>query len=134
MSDLMQDNTRQRQPASGSHKHHEKDGLSRVTWASIFVLAGLVFFADNLGYLPSIQGVDAWKWVMLGAGGLLLLENMIRVFSVDHHGPHPGGMILGAVFLTIGAGAIFGVDLSKNWWPIVLIGFGLFAIARGLRG
>jgi hypothetical protein len=130
----MSDITHNSQPGIPVKRRHEQDSLSRVTWASIFVLAGLVLFADTLGYLPAIEGVDFWKWVMLGAGALLLLENVIRVFSVDHRGPHLWGMGLGIFFLGSGAGAIFGVDLFKNWWPVALIVAGLFAIARGLRG
>jgi hypothetical protein len=130
---IMSDTTHNSQPRTPDKRHHEQDSLSRVTWASIFVLAGLVFFANNFGYLPTIEGVDSFRWVMLGAGGLLLLENVIRVFSVDHRGPHLFGLGLGVVLLGSGTAAIFGVDLLKNWLPLVLIGLGLLAIARGLR-
>jgi hypothetical protein len=133
VTNLMQDQSRDSQPVTTSHRHHVRDSLSRVTLASILVLAGLVFFADNMGYLPSIRDASPWNWVMLGAGGLLLLENVVRVFSVDHHSPHLWGIILGFVLLSMGLGAIFGVDLWRNWWPVVLIALGLSAIARAMR-
>ena len=129
----MSDLTHSNQPAISDRHEHHQDALSRVTWASIFVLAGLVFFADNLGYLPQIEGASAWKWIVLGAGGLLLLENLARVFSVDHRGPHLWTVILGCALLGWGAGEIFGVNLWEKWWPFGLIVIGLLIIARGLR-
>src|SRR2546430_2623929 len=101
---------------SGEREHG--DTLTRVIWASILIFVGLVFLADTTGYLPSIPNTTAWTWIMLGAGALLVLEALIRTFSVDHPQPHLFGLIGGIVLLGIGASAIFGVHLSNAWWPI----------------
>jgi hypothetical protein len=133
VTNLMHDQTHSSQSATNPQHHQHQDSLSRVTWASIFVLAGLISLANNFGYLPAVQDATTWSWIMLGAGALLLLENAIRVFSVDHHGPHLWSIIGGCVLFSMGLGTIFGINILKNPFPIILIVGGLLVISRGLR-
>jgi hypothetical protein len=120
---------------SGHHYqyHWGRDALSRVIFASILIYAGLIFLASTTGFLPRVEGTSEWNWIMLGAGGLFLLEGVIRAISIDQQEPHMMKLIGGVLLLGFGAGPIFGLDLSAKWWPIVLIIVGLGALARGLR-
>jgi hypothetical protein len=115
----------------------KRDTLNRITWASILIFAGLVFLAQNAGYLPNIPNTGVWNWIMLGAGGLLVLEAIIRALSPNQAEPHWFGLIGGIILIGIGASPIFRLNLSQNWWsmawPVVLIVMGIGALARGLR-
>lgn len=110
--------------------HHT---LSRLVWASILIYAGLIFLADAMGYLPTLRSATAWDWVKLGVGGLLLLEGLIRAFSTDHPEPNLWRLIIGVMLIGWGAAAIFNIQLTAAWWPVVLIIIGISALARGLR-
>ncbi len=115
------------------HNHwmqRSNDTLSRLIWAGILIYAGLVFLADNAHLLPRVPGTDVWSWIMLGAGGLLLLEGVIRALSPAHARPWIGSVILGLVLLGIGAGAIFNISLSASWWPVILILIGVSMLTR----
>ena len=118
------------------HRHHNnwgRDTLSRITIASMLIYAGLIFLASTTGYLPRIDGVGEWSWIMLGAGGMFVLEGLIRAVSVDQAEPNVMKLIAGVLLIGFGAGAIFGLTLSSAWWPVVLIIIGLGTLARGLR-
>jgi hypothetical protein len=128
------DTTREGQQREGEKWRWERrssDVLGQVVWAAILVFAGLVFLADNFGYLPGVREADPWEWIMLGAGGLLLLESLIRLISPDFQGPATGRLILGLILLALGASAIFGVNLSAAWWPVIIIVIGVSLLMRG---
>lgn len=120
---------------SGHHQHTHwgRDTLGRVTLASIMIYAGLIFLAKTTGYLPRISGATEWNWIMLGAGGLLVLEAVIRALSVDQAEPHMMKLIGAVLLIGFGAGPIFGMELNEKMWPIGLIIIGILALARGLR-
>lgn len=115
------------------HGSWGRDTLSRIIVASILIYAGLIFLASTTGYLPRLENATEWSWIMLGAGGLFLLEGVIRAISIDQAEPHLFKLIGGVVLIGLGAGPIFGLNLSANWWPIILIIIGISALARGLR-
>ena len=56
-----------------------RDPLSALVWATILIWAGLVFLANNLGLLARYERVDAWGFVFIGAGVIILLEVMLRL-------------------------------------------------------
>ena len=120
------------QPPASKQRPHGDDTLGRVVWGAILMYAGLVLLADQTGYLPTSRNADWWSWIMLGAGGLFLLEALIRVVSVDLHGPDLGRLILGLVLLAFGASAVFGVTNPWAWWPVIPILIGVSLLFRGL--
>jgi hypothetical protein len=109
------------------------DSLGRFTFAGILIMAGLIWLADGLNLLPQLGEAQVKDWIFLGAGGLLLLEGVLRVFSPDGYGPSTWRMIVGIVLLGLGASAVFGISLSTSWWPIILIIMGISALGRGFR-
>jgi hypothetical protein len=135
VSDIWKDAPKQDQvvQAPAAKRRAHGDGtLRRVVWGAIFIYAGLVLLADQTGYLPASREAGWWEWIMLGAGGLFLLEALIRVVSVDLHGPSLGRLILGVVLLVLGSSAVFGVTIPMSWWPVVPILIGLSLLFRGL--
>jgi hypothetical protein len=120
-------------------KYH-RDPLSAIVWAGILIWAGLVFLADNLGFLSgmrarasdlpglSIIGLEAWPVIFLGAGAILLIEALVRLTVPDYRRPVGGGLFMAAIFFGIGLGGIFGWNVT---WPLILIALGLATLLRG---
>lgn len=125
-------------------KHEEKfnrDPLSSIAWALILIWAGLVFLAQNLGWLDQIQfqqleiegialtGMNIWAIIMIGAGVIVFFEAIIRTFVPAYRSSTGGNFFLAAIFLGIGLGSIFGWSVV---WPFILIAMGLSALASAL--
>jgi len=122
-------------PAMPSRRHRRssrRDGLGGVFWAAMLIMAGMVFLADNVGVLPRYGGANIWDWLMLGAGGLLLVDALIRILLPDVSPPEPFWVIVGMVLLALGSSAIFSLRLTQ-WWPAILIFIGVASLARALR-
>ena len=123
----------------------QRDQLGSVTWALILIWAGVVFLANNLGFLdvfnqlfsslgleagelpfdPPLMQIEAWSLVFLGAGALLLIEVVIRLLIPSYRKPVLGTVILAIVFFGMGLG---------SWgliWPLILIAVGLAIVLGG---
>lgn len=122
-----------------------RDVLSTVVWALIFIWAGLVLLADNLGYLGWLQtrvsdlpgawrqfGMEAWPLIFLGAGLLVLVEVVLRLTVPAFRRPVIGRVIVVILLLGVGLGNL------TNWallWPVMLILLGVSMLLGGfLRG
>jgi hypothetical protein len=122
-----------------------RDPLGSVVWAVIFIWAGLVFLASNLGYLdslyfrtPGIPGfgfpfrLEAWSLVLAGAGVILLIEVVVRLLVPAYRRPVGGTLILGIILIGVGLGDLISWSII---WPLIIIALGLSIIFRGfLRG
>lgn len=121
---------------------YRRDPLGAYTWGAILVWAGLVFLADNLGWLnnltfvPLFPGImqilrpGAWALVMLGAGLILLVEAAIRLLVPTYRTSVTGTLILAIIAISIGLGNLV------TWayiWPLILIVLGLSILLRGMR-
>lgn len=131
---------KQRQ-ARAPHRRND-DPLGSLAWAAILIWAGLVFLADNLGWLANIKIPQAvlpegfeiiklgtWTLIFLGAGLIGLLEGILRLAFPAWRSSAGSTFFIAVIFLGIGLGNIFGWSLV---WPIVLIGLGLSAMAGAL--
>ncbi len=119
-----------------------RDSLSTLVWALIFIWAGGVLLAENLGYLGALQtrlsdlpGVwpfvgfayAAWPLIFLGAGVLVLIEIVIRLVVPSYRRPILGRAILAIILLGVGLGPL------TNWgliWPAILIIIGVSLLLR----
>jgi hypothetical protein len=118
-----------------------RDPLGAVIWAAILIWAGLVFLAENMGWLENIRlklsdrvpnidfiHMETWTIVVLGAGVIVLIEVAIRLLVPSFRQPLGGTLILAAVFFGIGLGNIFGWEIV---WPLVVIAVGLGILLGG---
>jgi hypothetical protein len=123
------------EPFPAHHHHHrERGGLGSLFWAALLIFAGIVFLADNAGFLPTFNNADAWDWIMLGAGGLLLLDSLLRGLLPDYGEPSWFMAAAGVVLLLLGAASVFAVSLDlSDWWPLILIVIGVSTLMRSLQ-
>ncbi len=131
-----------------SVRHRDSDRLGMISWAMILIWAGLVFLADNTGYLnsitlPSIFATgrpvegdffsliqpNAWTLVFLGAGVIVLLEGILQILvpgMVKYR--IPGNLIFGMILIGIGLSGFIRWEIL---WSFILIGIGLSVLLGG---
>jgi hypothetical protein len=122
----------------------QRDPLSAVLWAAIFIWAGLVFLASNLGILDwALQGaseitglgmfnnaVRAWPLVLVGAGVIILIGVLIRLLVPAYRKPVTGSIIFAIILIGIGLGDLI------NWgivWAVILIILGIAILTHGFN-
>ena len=122
-----------------------RDPLSAIIWALIFIWAGVVLLISNLGFLDQFvrelvittgvvqkdKAIKAWPIILIGAGGLFLLEVVLRLMIPEYRRPVGGTVIFAFILIAIGLNSIIGL----SWvliWPLILIGIGLSILLRGL--
>ena len=112
-----------------------QDPVFVVSWACIFIWAGIVFLVDALGYIERWTAglgtdVNAWSFIFMGAGVIVLLGVLFRLLVPEYQRPVTGNIILGLILIGIGLGDLF------NWavvWALILILIGISIIFRGVR-
>jgi hypothetical protein len=108
---------------------YQRDPLSGAIWAGIFILAGLILLADNMGYLPKIGSAGALNWIALGAGCLLLLEVIVRVVSPDYARPIVGRIIFAGILMFAGLSGLVNIESA---WPLILVVIGVAVLANAI--
>ena len=104
----------------------QNDPLSAIVWAAIFVWAGIVLLADNLGYLGDLKigdwVLEPWSLIFLGAGVIVLVEVAIRLIDPAYRRPVTGSLVFAFILLAIGLGGWIGWETI---WPLILILIGV---------
>jgi len=109
------------------------DPINRVMFAGLLVMAGVILLADQAGLLPAYRGAGAWAWIVLGAGVVFVLAELVRGLSGEFGEPHGWTLLAGVACLGFGASAIFGVQWQVIW-PAALILLGLVLLIRNVSG
>ena len=109
-----------------------RDPLNAAGWAFLFIWAGLVLLAENMGILDNlIAGLEAWSVIFIGAGVIVLLGVLLRLFVPAYRRPVGGSIVFGFILVGIGLGEVVG------WiaiWPLILIGIGVSWLLRMFVG
>jgi hypothetical protein len=108
-----------------------RDPVDAATWAIIFIWAGLVLLAGNMGLLDNLLGtrIEAWSVGFIGAGVIVLLGVVVRVLVPAYRRPLMGGLIFGVILIGVGLGEIIGwVAIG----PLILIAIGVSVLLRGI--
>jgi hypothetical protein len=121
------------------NKHKDGNEISNFAWAFVLLWAGLVFLAENLGYLhrwistlpglpASAYGIQAWSIVFLGAGLIFFIEAIVQIFIPGQRKHFTGPLIMAAVGMGLGLGQVFSWSLVG---PFILIAIGISFLLRG---
>jgi hypothetical protein len=119
---------------SGDEKNWDekwrRDPINAVTWAAIFIWAGLVLLAKNI-HLLSNWNVEDWPVIFIGVGVIILLSMIARFLMPAYRRNIANGLIPGLIFLGVG------LSWLNNWnwdiiWPIILIAVGLSIVLGGI--
>ncbi len=116
----------------GAEKYTEKyrrDPLGGIFFAAILIWVGLVFLAENLRMLPLFGRLETWHWIVMGIGGLLIIEAFVRSVSVEHRRNVMGRLVFGGILLLLGLSGVLALDM-ETIWPAFLILIGLALLLR----
>jgi uncharacterized membrane protein YjjP (DUF1212 family) len=105
-----------------------RDPLNAAAWALILMWAGVVLLAENFNLLDWVPLLEGWSLFFLGAGGILILEVILRLLFPAYRQPVTGNLILAAVFLAIGLGSIVDWQCIA---PVILIAIGAYLLITG---
>lgn len=97
----------------------------RIVFGCVLALLGVLFLLDNFHVFEARKVLAFWPVVFIVAGGLKLAQAR-----------HPAGYLVGGAFVLLGVVmtlAHMGVITVRwrDWWPVLLIGFGLLVIFKG---
>jgi len=108
-----------------------KKRIETLFWGGLLLWVGLVFMAANFGLFAFITMANAWKWILLGAGGLALASNLFRSASADYPNPEIWDWIFTAGFLIGGLSGFTEINFDYVW-PLILVIIGVFVLFRVL--
>ena len=108
------------------------DPLGAAVWAAILIWAGVALLAENMGLLIRFEWLDAWGLIFVGAGGIVLLEVVVRLLMPSYRQPVGGTLVFAVILMGVGLGNLFGWSVI---WPLILIAIGVSLLLRGfIRG
>ena len=101
--------------------------VSGTGWGLVFILIGILVFADNQGWL---SGGVGWLYFAIGLGAIFIIGFLVRCFKdIRNFGSSLGGLVAGLALVYIGAAFLFGFG---NWWPVIFILIGLGYVVKAL--
>jgi hypothetical protein len=100
-----------------------------VFWAVVLIWAGLIFGADSLRVLPQIGQMDAWNWVLLGAGVVALVSCVYRATSPVHTQPKTSDYIWTGILIIVGLSGLTTVEIG---FPLILLLVGVGMLVTNL--
>lgn len=132
----------------GGEKDYEekyrRDPLGTIVWAVILIWAGVVFMANNLGYLNIFQPLldifpnfgKSWdidipfvymgsiQIFLFGVALIILIEILIRLLIPEYRRPIFGSVVFLGVVLSLA------FDRWDFFFPLLLIAFGISILLR----
>jgi hypothetical protein len=97
----------------------KQDYRPKVTGGLILILLGVLFLLTEM---DRISWADWWAYFLVGLGGILLIEALLRASSAEGRRGLGGRLIAGLILATIGGAHLSGFE---EWWPLVLIAIGI---------
>jgi hypothetical protein len=107
-----------------------RDPVDGAVWALILIWVGLVWLANNAGWLKSfVESDKVWAFGFIGAGIIVLLGVVLRLVVPAYRRPVIGSLIFGVILFGIGL-TQFVPDIAIG--AIILIGIGLVILLGGI--
>ena len=122
------DSTRRESEREWRHR----DPISRAMGGLVLILLGVVFFIVQSGMFD-VTWSNMWGLFLMGLGGLLILQAILRVFFPSYRRGVIGLAIGGCVLIAIGS-IPFGGAVWAQWWPLGLIALGVALLLQQFIG
>lgn len=110
-------------------KHQQGDVLGGITWGLILVATGGVFLWASLSGWDNLdlelKDKATWSLIAGCAGGILLLQALVRLVLPAYRRPVTGTLIASFVLIGVAIGNYYGWQYV---WPIMVIGIGLVVL------
>ena len=103
-----------------------RDPLGRVIFGLIVIAVGILLL---LASQDKISWDIWWAYLLMALGGIFIFEVLIRSIMPAYRRPVFGKLIAGLVLIAIGAFNIYGL---VSWWPLIVIGVGVFILFSAL--
>jgi hypothetical protein len=101
--------------------------ISGIGWGLVFILIGLLVFADSRGWL---QGGNGWLYFVIGLGGIFILGFLARFWlNQSNRGSSFGGLVVGVCLVYVGFAFLYGFG---DWWPLVFILIGVGYLVKAI--
>jgi hypothetical protein len=119
---------KQQEKGQGMDEKYRRNPLGFVTFALLLIWLGVALLLQNADVIPNDrQGWAVFAW---GAGGLILVEGMIRLAIPRFRRSLMGTFVWGAIGVGVGFGLWF--DRWEFIGPIVIIAIGVAILAGRL--
>jgi hypothetical protein len=122
----MNDVSNEQPDADAPERRWRRRPYPSLTGGLILILLGVLFLLTEMG---RIGWADWWAYFLVGLGGILLLEALIRMFSAEGRKGASGKIIAGLILAVIGGAHLVGFE---EWWPLILIAVGVGVLISGL--
>ena len=93
-------------------------------FALLLVLLGTLFFLNQQGV---IVGDRWWQSLLIGLGGISLIDGVVHYFSSGYRWRSYGKFVCGIILIAVGVLFIAGFG---QWWPLALTAAGLALLIR----
>ena len=100
-------------------ERRHQDPLRGLFWGLILILIGVLFFANQQGWIPPDRW---WQFLLIGLGVIFIINGLAHFWSSTYRHSSYGQFIPGVVLLFVGIAFLYNFS---QWWPIVLIGVGV---------
>jgi hypothetical protein len=120
---------KQEKDQGGWDEKWRRDPVDAGMWAVILIWAGIMLLAANLGWFDRFETVPVWSIGFIGAGVIVLLTALFRLFVPAYRRPLSGNLIFAVILIGIGLGQVVGWLVIG---PLVLIAIGLGVLLTGL--
>lgn len=109
-------------------ENRSNDRLSAMTGGLVLILLGVTFFLAQNEVL-GVRWDNFWGVFLIGLGGILLLQALLRVLGLGTRSRILEQLIGGVVLIAIGTIPFVGIEWAK-WWPLALIALGIVLLVE----
>lgn len=114
------------------HAWRRRDPMSRAMGGMVLILLGVIFFITQNGLL-GVTWSNMWGAFLMGLGGLLILQALVRLALPQYRRGAFGLVIGGLVLISVGTIPFGGAGWAQ-WWPLGLIAVGIALLIQQFAG
>jgi len=102
--------------------------ISAAGWGAFLILVGVLFFADNKGWLNG----NGWLYFAIGLGSIFVVGFLVR-YLLGHNNLWQifDGLVVGLSLIFIGVAFLNGFG---DWWPVALVLVGAGYLVKTVLG